>query len=131
MEMTPPPLNDISTIVEAKRPQLPIPQWQDIDTAIGAWILRQFRKFGAKRREKWEQSAKRQAYLAQSWREEMQRVSPNMLHLISGASFEKPEYWELEAIMKRYPFLRKDRTERRQLLTQFRRGWKSHHITYS
>ena len=94
MEMKPPPLNDISTIVEAKRPQLPIPQWQDIDTAIGAWILRQFRKFGAKRREKWEQSAKRQAYLAQSWRDEMQRVKPNMLHLISGASFEKvPATW--------------------------------------
>lgn len=42
----------------------------------------------------WEQSAKRQAYLAQSWRDEMQRVRPNMLHLISGASFEKvPVTW--------------------------------------
>lgn len=42
----------------------------------------------------WEQSAKRQALLAQSWRDEMQRVKPNMLHLISGASFEKvPATW--------------------------------------
>jgi hypothetical protein len=93
VEMKPPPLNDISTIVEAKRPQLPIPQWQDIDTAIGAWILRQFRKFGAKRREQLEQSAKRQACLAQSWRDEMIRTKPNMAHLLSGALFEKQPDW--------------------------------------
>jgi len=92
VEVKPPPLNDISTIV---RPQLPIPQWQDIDTAFGSWILRQFRKVGAKRRQQRIESAKRQAILAKFWRDEMQRTKPNMLYLISGASFEKvPEHWQ-------------------------------------
>lgn len=117
---------------------MPAHALENFQIKVGTFCLRVLRKplilllmIGAKRRAAHAAHLERQNQLQRFWKAEQTRLRPNMRYLLNGALFVKPEYLELETVMNRYPFLRKEPTEQRALLAGFRKGWIAENITYS